>query len=398
MSQSPLPRFNDTAQAFQHLSDAELRRAVALFALIGKPWLVHVGSALAHLALKLRIPLGWAVRPTVYAHFCGGESIVGSEATVSKLAEHNVQTILDFSAEGQTEEERLDATCAEVLAAIQAADGDKRHAFAVFKVSGLSDNGLLERVGNSKAKSSALSPEDELAWQRVQSRVRALCEATAQARGRVLIDAEESWIQDAIDDLAEDMMSDHNKERVVVYNTVQLYRHDRLGYLKDMASRADEGGYQCGVKLVRGAYMEKERERAASLGCPSPIQPDKASSDRDFDAAMEWVLDRIDRIHLVAGSHNEASNMKLCEGMKARNLAANDPRVWFAQLLGMSDPITFNLAAMGYNVAKYVPYGPIREAIPYLIRRAQENTSVAGQTLRELELLKQEQMRRRSSR
>ena len=398
MSQSPLPRFNDTAQAFQHLSDAELRRAVTLFALIGKPWLVHVGSVLAHLALKLRIPLGWAVRPTVYAHFCGGESIAGSEATVSKLVKHNVQTILDFSAEGQTEEDRLDATCAEVLAAIQAADGDKRHAFAVFKVSGLSDNGLLERVGISKATSSPLSAEDELAWQRVQSRVRALCEATSQARGRVLIDAEESWIQDAIDDLAEDMMSDQNKERVVVYNTVQLYRHDKLGYLKDMASRADEGGYQCGVKLVRGAYMEKERERAASLGCPSPIQPDKASSDRDFDAAMEWVLDRIDRIHLVAGSHNEASNMKLCEGMKARNLAPNDPRVWFAQLLGMSDPITFNLSAMGYNVAKYVPYGPIREAIPYLIRRAQENTSVAGQTLRELELLKQEQMRRRTSR
>jgi proline dehydrogenase len=194
------------------------------------------------------------------------------------------------------------------------------------------------------------------------------------------------------------MMSDYNREKAVVFNTVQMYRHDRLAYLKAMAERADAGGYLTGVKLVRGAYMEKERERALAHGYHSPIQPDKTSSDSGFDAAVAWVLDHLDQIHLVAGSHNEASNMKLCEDMKARNLKANDPRIWFAQLLGMSDPITFNLAAMGYNVAKYVPYGPIREAIPYLIRRAQENTSVAGQTLRELELLKQEQMRRRTSR
>ena len=398
MSQSPLPRFNDTAQAFQHLSDAELRRAVTLFALIGKPWLVHVGSAIAHLALKLRIPLGWAVRPTVYAHFCGGESIAGSEATVSKLAEHNVQTILDFSAEGQTEEERLDATCAEVLAAIQAADGDNRHAFAVFKVSGLSSNALLEKVGQSFRGDTKLTSEEQAAWERVQSRARSLCEATHRAGGRIMIDAEESWIQDAIDAIAEDMMSDYNRETAVVFNTVQMYRHDRLDYLKAMVERANEGGYQTGVKLVRGAYMEKERERALEFGYHSPIQPDKTSSDRGFDAAVAWVLDHLDQIHLVAGSHNEASNMKLCEDMKARNLKANNPKIWFAQLLGMSDPITFNLSSMGYNVAKYVPYGPIREAIPYLIRRAQENTSVAGQTLRELELLKQEQVRRRNSR
>jgi proline dehydrogenase len=213
-----------------------------------------------------------------------------------------------------------------------------------------------------------------------------------------MVDAEESWIQDAIDAIAEDMMSDYNRDKVVVFNTVQMYRHDRLAYLNAMAARADEGGYLTGVKLVRGAYMEKERSRAEERGYPSPIQPDKASSDRDFDAAVNWVLDHLDQMHLVAGSHNEASNLRLCEGMQARGIEAQDSRVSFAQLLGMSDPITFNLAAHGYNVAKYVPYGPIREAIPYLIRRAQENTSVAGQTLRELELLKQEHLRRRSSR
>ena len=394
MSTSNLPRFNDTAQAFQHLSDGELRRAVALFSLIGKPWLVNVGSAFANVALALRIPLGWAVRPTVYAHFCGGESIDDSEETMAKLAAHNVRTILDYSAEGQTAEADLDATCSEVLATIHAADGDARHAFAVFKVSGLSSNALLEKVGNALAGGAALSRDDEAAWERVQRRVRTLCEATAAAGGRILIDAEESWIQDAIDALAEDMMSDYNREQVVVYTTAQMYRHDRLAYLKDMTERAEEGGYACGVKLVRGAYMEKERERAEKRGYPSPIQPDKASTDRDFDDAVAWVLDRLEQVHLVAGSHNEASNLRLCKLMAERGLAPGDARVAFAQLLGMSDPITFNLAAHGYNVAKYVPYGPIREAIPYLIRRAQENTSVAGQTSRELELLRREQARR----
>ena len=395
MSQSNLPRFSDTAQAFQHLTDADLRRAGALFSLIGKPWLVHVGSALAKLALALRIPLGWAVRPTVYAHFCGGESIADSEDTIEKLWAHNVRTILDYSAEGQTAEADLDATCSEVLATIQAADGDVRHAFAVFKVSGLSSNALLEKVGVAMAGGDALSREDEAAWMRVQRRVRTLCEATAAAGGRVMIDAEESWIQDAIDSLAEDMMSDYNRDRVVVYNTVQMYRYDRLAYLKAMVARAEEAGHRCGVKIVRGAYIEKERARAAERGCPSPIQPDKASTDRDFDLAMRWVLDRIDHVHLVAGSHNEESNLKLCAWMAETGLEPGDERVAFAQLLGMSDPITFNLSAHGYNVAKYVPYGPIREAIPYLIRRAQENTSVAGQTSRELTLLREEQQRRR---
>ena len=395
MSSSNLPQFNDTAQAFQHLTDAELRRAVALFSLIGKPWLVNAGSALAYLALALRVPLAWAVKPTVYAHFCGGESIEDSEETMAKLAAHNVRTILDDSAEGQTAESDLDATCSEVLATIQAADGDARHAFAVFKVSGLSSNEVLEKVGKAMAGGAALDREDEAAWERVQRRVRTLCEATATAGGRVMIDAEESWIQDAIDGLAEDMMSDYNRDRVVVFNTVQMYRHNRLAYLESMAARADEGGYLCGVKLVRGAYMEKERERAAQQGYPSPIHPDKAASDQDFDAAVKWVLERITRIHLVAGSHNEESNLKLCQWMAEMGLEPGDERVSFAQLLGMSDPITFNLAAHGYHVAKYVPYGPIREAIPYLIRRAQENTSVAGQTSRELTLLREEQQRRK---
>ena len=276
MSSSNLPQFNDTAQAFQHLTDAELRRAVALFSLIGKTWLVNAGSALAHLALALRVPLAWAVKPTVYAHFCGGESIEDSEETMAKLAAHNVRTILDYSAEGQTAESDLDATCSEVLATIHAAAGDARHAFAVFKVSGLSSNALLEKVGKAMAGGTALDREDEAAWERVQRRVRTLCEATAAAGGRVMIDAEESWIQDAIDALAEDMMSDYNRDRVVVYNTVQMYRHDRLAYLEAMAARAEEGGYNCvGSSWCAGHTWRRNASVRHSRATPRRFSPTK---------------------------------------------------------------------------------------------------------------------------
>ena len=275
MSSSNLPQFNDTAQAFQHLTDAELRRAVVLFSLIGKPWLVNAGSALAHLALALRVPLAWAVKPTVYAQFCGGESIEDSEETMAKLAAHNVRTILDYSAEGQTAESDLDATCSEVLATIQAADGDARHAFAVFKVSGLSSNALLEKVGKAMAGGAALDREDEAAWERVQRRVRTLCEATAAAGGRVMIDAEESWIQDAIDALAEDMMSDYNRERVVVYNTVQMYRHDRLAYLEAMAARPKKAGSCVGSSWCGGRTWRRNASVRNSKATPRRFSPTK---------------------------------------------------------------------------------------------------------------------------
>jgi proline dehydrogenase len=212
----------------------------------------------------------------------------------------------------------------------------------------------------------------------------------AETGGRVFIDAEETWLQPAIDQLALDEMRRHNGSRTVVFNTVQLYRHDRLAYLQGLTEVAEREGWHLGVKLVRGAYMEKERERAALHGQPSPIQPDKASTDRDFDAALKWCVDHIDQMAVCNGSHNVASNALLCRLMEEKGLGVGDERVWFAQLLGMSDPISFNLAAHGFNVAKYVPYGPIREAVPYLIRRAEENTSVAGQTSRELQLLRQE--------
>lgn len=377
------PDFNNTQQAFAHLSDAELRKAVLLFQTVGNPRLVRVGKVLMNLALKLRIPVGWAIRPTIYAHFCGGESIEKSSPTVDKLAGAGVKTILDYSAEGKDSERDLDATCEEILRTVRAARGDDRMAFNVFKVTGVAANSLLEAV-------SARGTYDLAAWKRVKRRVGRICAATAEAGGRVFIDAEETWLQPAIDQLAIDEMRRHNGSRAVVFNTVQLYRHDRLGYLQGLTEVAEREGWQLGVKLVRGAYMEKERERAAERGYPSPIQPDKASTDRDYDAALRWCVDHLARVAVCNGSHNVASNALLCRLMEEKGLGVGDDRVWFAQLLGMSDPISFNLAAHGFNVAKYVPYGPIREAVPYLIRRAEENTSVAGQTSRELQLLRQE--------
>lgn len=384
-----IPDFNNTAQAFAHLSDAELRKAVVLFQTVGNPRLVRIGKVLMNLALRLRIPVGWAIRPTVYAHFCGGESIEHCEPAVAKLAASNVYTILDYSAEGKDSERDLDESCAEILRTIRTAQHDNRMAFNVFKVSGVAPNHLLEAV-------SARGQYDLAAWERVKLRVGQICAAAAESNCRLFIDAEESWLQPAIDQLAIDEMRRHNGSRAVVFNTVQLYRRDRLAYLEGLTEVATREGWHVGVKLVRGAYMEKERERAAARGYPSPIQPDKASTDRDFDAALAWCVDRLDRIAMCNGSHNVASNERLCVLMQERSVARTDERVWFAQLLGMSDPISFNLAAEGYNVAKYVPYGPIREAVPYLIRRAEENTSVAGQTSRELSLLRKERQRRKN--
>jgi len=391
LNEKNLPDFGNTELAFRHLSDKDLGRGRLLFELLSRPWLVAVGSFMAKLALAIRFPISWAVKPTVYAQFCGGEHIAESEATIAMLYKHNVRTILDYSAEGVDSEKELDITCSEILKTVEAASEDPRHAFAVFKPSGLSTNGLLAK------DKSKFSQTDQEAWSRVERRVRSICAATAEAGGRVLIDAEETWLQDAIDELAEDMMSDFNRETAVVYTTVQLYRHDRLDYLKDLATRAEESGFIVGIKLVRGAYMEKERERADRKGYPSPIQIDKKHTDADFDSALSFCLDNLDKVHLFAGSHNEISNLSLCEMMSDRGIENNDPRITFSQLLGMSDPITFNLAAHGYNVAKYVPYGPIREAMPYLIRRAKENSSVEGQTTRELTLIRKEVARRSQS-
>ena len=389
MSLKGLPNFDNTELSYRHLSDGDLKRGRALFELLSRPWLVGVGSLFARLALAVRMPIAWAIRPTVYAQFCGGETIKESEETIELLYKNGVRTILDYSAEGITSEEELDSTCSEILATIDAAREDHRHAFSVFKPSGLSLNGLL-----SKATDDFTVKEEE-EWERVLRRIRTICQASASSGGKVLIDAEESWLQDNIDEIAEDMMRDYNRINTIVYTTIQLYRKDRLKYLKQLCEKAKEGEFTIGVKLVRGAYMEKEKVMAERNGYPSPIQPNKKATDKDYNKAIMFCLDNIEQIRLFAGTHNTKSTMLLCEEMKKRGISKDDKRVTFSQLLGMSDQITFNLAAHGYNVAKYVPFGPINKAVPYLIRRAKENTSVTGQTTRELKLIRKELSRRR---
>lgn len=391
MKEPRIPNFENTERAFAHLDSRQLKKALLLFQTVGNGGLVQVGKVLMKVALALRIPVGWAIRPTVYSHFCGGETIAECAKTMDLLAGQNVRTILDYSAEGKETERELDATFNEILAAIDSTAGDDRHAFSVFKVSGVAPTALLEAVSND---ANALNPHQQAAWSRVKQRVEALCAKAASIGTPIFIDAEETWLQPAIDALALEAMARHNRDRAVVYNTVQLYRIDRLDYLKSITAQAEQEGWHVGVKLVRGAYMEKERNRALERGYTSPIQPNKAATDRDFDAALAWCVQHVARVACCAGSHNEASNRTLTELMRQAGLDAENNRIWFAQLLGMSDHISFNLAESGYRVAKYVPFGPIRETIPYLIRRAEENSSVAGQTSRELELIRREVNRR----
>ncbi|MBK9147742.1 MAG: proline dehydrogenase family protein [Flavobacteriales bacterium] len=385
-----VPDLGDTRIAFRQYTDRGLLRAYWLFRIIGIPWLNAAGRVLTQAALALRLPIAWAVKATLFKHFCGGETIDESLLTAQKLGDVGVGTILDYSVEGQEDDDSLDHTRDEILLTIAAAKQRTDIPFSVFKVTGLSPTALLEKI----SKNDALSADDAHEWQLVQGRVERICQAAHDASIPVLIDAEDSWYQPAIDAVATQMMERFNAKSAIVFNTIQLYRHDRLAFLKESFAAAEKGGYHLGVKLVRGAYMEKERERAAEKGYPSPIHADKAAVDRDYDEALRFCVAHIDRLAVMAGTHNEQSSLLLARLLEEHGIARNDRRVWFAQLLGMSDNISYNLAEAGYKVAKYVPYGPVRAVLPYLIRRAQENTSVAGQMGRELKLIIEERTRR----
>jgi proline dehydrogenase len=387
----PQPSFDNTEIAFGGKSNAELKRAYWLFKLISNPSLVAAGRVLTHVALTLRIPIGWALRGNIFKQFCGGETIMQCSRAVDSLGKFNIGTILDYSVEGKENEADFENTKAEIMLTVQQASRSNYIPFSVFKITGIARFELLEKMNDL----SPLSATEKLEWERVEARVDAICAHAATYKVPIFIDAEDSWIQDAIDRLADAMMARYNTHQAIVYNTVQLYRHDRLAFLKTSHQKAINQNYFLGVKLVRGAYMEKERTRAVSKGYADPIQPTKEASDRDFDLAVGYCLDHIDRIAVCAGTHNEESSLRLAAAIDARKLERYDKRIFFAQLFGMSDHISYNLANAGFNVAKYLPYGPIREVIPYLIRRAQENTSVKGQTGRELSLIQKEMKRRR---
>lgn len=387
-----LPDLRDTRTAFAHKSDSDLWRAYWLFKVIGNGWLSTVGGKLTQFALNLRLPIKGMIKATIFRQFCGGETVEESLATATQLKKSGVGTILDYSVEGKDGDEgALDHTVEETLRTIALARQRTDIPFCVFKPTGIGRLDIWARMSDGRVLGAAEREE----WLRVVARMEKICAGAAAANVRVLVDAEESWMQPAIDDITDRMMAQHNRVRAIVYNTVQLYRHDRLSFLKASHQKATAGSYILGVKLVRGAYMEKERARAAQLGYKDPIQPDKAASDRDYDAALHYSAENLDRIHVVVGTHNEESTLLMGRLMDERGIAHNDERVYFAQLLGMSDNLSFNMAAAGFNVAKYVPYGPVREVMPYLLRRAAENTSARGQSGRELTLIAQERKRRK---
>jgi proline dehydrogenase len=382
--------FDNTEIAFSSKSALDLNRSYWLFKIVSNPTIVNVSKSLTTIALKLHVPLGWIIKPTIFKQFCGGETINECANAIEQLGKFNIGTILDYSVEGKTEEADFDKTTLETVATITRAKGDKNIPFSVFKVTGISRFALLEKV-NANA---TLTTYEKAEFDRVVKRVNTICQSAHASNVPVFIDAEESWIQTTIDNLANDMMQLYNKERAIVYNTYQLYRHDRLEYLTQSVNNARAGKYYIGAKLVRGAYMEKERARADKNNYPSPINVDKNATDLLYDNTLTYWAKNIDVLSICAGSHNEASAVTLMQLMASVNIANNDKRVYFSQLLGMSDHISYNLASAGYNVAKYVPYGPVREVVPYLLRRAQENTSVKGQTGRELSLIISEKKRR----
>lgn len=386
-------RFDDTTIAFADRTDAEVRRAKWLFTLVGNPTMVKVGSLLLNLVQRLHLPVKGILRSTVFSHFCGGEDIPSCSDTVDRLYRSRIHSLLDFSAEGKDTEADHDRVMQQVMLTIHNAADDRRIPFAVFKCTGMVRLSLLERL----ASGAALAPDDEAEWKRARSRMVRLCEEASRCNVPIFIDAEESWIQQPIDQLAEEMMALHNRGRAIVHNTLQLYRHDRLEHLHGAHTRAARGGYVYGVKLVRGAYMEKERERAAKHGYPSPIHTDRVSTDRDFDLAASYCLSHLEQISVFIGTHNENSCATAAADMHLHGIRPDERHVWFGQLLGMSDNISYTMAQTGHNVVKYVPYGPVADVMPYLIRRAEENTSMAGQTGRELSLIRRELVRRKAA-
>lgn len=383
--------FNNTQVAFSLKNNKELDRAYFLFKMIGKPSLVKIGTSLTNFALKLHLPVEGLIRATVFDHFCGGVSEKDCLQVVDKMFTKGVSSILDYSVEGKEDEAHFDDALEMTLKTIEFAKEKKAIPFAVFKPTGFGRFELYEKLGEKQT----LNATEQAEWSRVVARFDKVCKVAHDNDVALLIDGEESWMQDAADDLVMEMMRKYNQEKPIVFNTLQMYRWDRMDYLKKLHEQVKTEGFYIGMKIVRGAYMEKENKRAEEKGYPSPICISKQATDDNYDAAIQYMIEHIDKMAIFAGTHNELSSYRLMELQTKRNIDKADDRIWFGQLYGMSDNISYNLAENGYNVAKYLPFGPVRDVMPYLIRRAQENTSVAGQTSRELTLIKTERDRRK---
>jgi proline dehydrogenase len=406
MPQSPIS-FDNTEFAFKYKTNKQLKKARFLFSAMGKPWLVKLGTRLTPWAIRAGLPVKGIIRNTIFSQFVGGETLEETAIVARILGEYNVKAILDYGVEGGDDGEHgFDHSTEEFIRVINYAATQPNIPFMSIKVTGFARFDLLEKLDDMMHRGQGtlmkkylkaiedLPADEKEEWHRVRHRMMRICETAAAKNIGVLVDAEETWIQDPVDALTILMMDTFNKQRCVVYNTIQHYRHDRLSFLKDSYTAAAERKFILGAKLVRGAYMEKERKRAAEKNYPSPIQPDKESSDRDYNAGLEFCIDHIDRIALIVASHNEYSNLLATQLLQQKGHPLNHPHIHWSQLYGMSDNITFNLANAGCSVSKYLPFGPIKDVIPYLMRRAQENTSVKGQTGRELGLIKKELERR----
>ena len=386
-----LPEFDNTEIAFKYRNNGELKKARFLFSSMGSPTLTSLGMKMTQFAINWKLPVKGLIKSTLFAQFCGGETMDEAAETASMLGKYGVGTILDYGVEGKESEADFDAAVPEFIKAIKYAAKNKNIPFISLKITGFARFGLLEKVHDK----ATLTDAEQAEFERVSRRIDQVCKAAQENNIMVLVDAEESWIQQPVDDLTDAMMERYNKQRAVVFNTFQLYRHDRLEFLKQSIALAKHMGYLHGSKLVRGAYMEKERKRAMEMNYESPIQASKAATDKDYDAAVLFCLENLEHNAVFIGTHNENSCLLAAKYLESHNIPATTDRVYFSQLYGMSDNISFNLANSGYHVAKYLPYGPVHDVIPYLMRRAQENTSVAGQTGRELSLIEKELKRRR---
>lgn len=388
------PIFEDVSIAFSSKSDKQLKKAYYLFSMMNKGWLVGIGKFFVKLGFALKLPISGIIYNTVYDQFCGGVTIKDSQGTIDELSKNGIGTILDYSVEGSKSEKGFDATMNEVLKTIDRAAGDPHLPFCVFKPTGLA----LVKVFEKLQSGEKLSEKEQKSYEASKARIETICQTAFEKNVRVFIDAEESWLQQPIDQIVYEMMRKYNQKTAIIYNTYQMYRADMLESLKSAHATAKKEGYFLGVKLVRGAYMEKEAERAEEKGYPNPIQLSKERTDIDYNTALEFCVENLDSIYVCNGTHNQYSNYFLTHLMQTHQIEPNDERIYFAQLYGMSDNVSFNLADKGYNVAKYVPYGPVKAVMPYLFRRAEENTAVAGQSSREFMLIKEELQRRREER
>ncbi|WP_157576743.1 proline dehydrogenase family protein [Asinibacterium sp. OR53] len=391
--------FDNTENAFAYKSDKDLKGARFLFNTMGYPWFVQVGTRLTPFIMRTGLPVHGLIRKTIFKQFVGGETLEETATVGETLGKYGVDVILDYGVEGKDGEASFDHATDEFIRVINYAATQKNIPFISVKITGLARFKLLQTLNEApRLRSGIHDHEAEInEWDRVRERMYAICEVAAEKNIGVLVDAEESWIQDPIDRLTMEMMEIFNKDKVIVYNTLQLYRHDRLHFLNISQQIAKEKGFKLGMKLVRGAYMEKERARAAERGYPSPIQPDKDSTDRDYNLALKYCIEHLEEIAIIVATHNEASCLYVVQLLNEKGISHQHPHVHFSQLYGMSDNITFNLAKDGLRVSKYLPFGPIRDVIPYLMRRAQENSSVSGQTGRELGLIKKELLRRKQA-